>query len=183
LVLIGLVAASVGLRFALQAIPNFAPVAAVALFSGFYFRSRALAALAPLSIMLISDTFLGGYQPVLMLTVYALLTLPVLLRGPMRQCFAFDDSAWGNARSLGGLLGCSLAASVLFFLVTNFVTWYVTPWYPRTPEGLVHCYTSALPFFRYTLAGDAFFALVLFGGYAAVSQSATATQPELAAAR
>jgi hypothetical protein len=37
--------------------------------------------------------------------------------------------------------------------------------YDHTAAGLLQCYAAALPFFRYTLAGDMFFAVVLFGGY------------------
>ena len=89
----GLVAATVGLRIWLREIPNFAPVAGVALFAGYYFRNGWLAALAPLSVMVISDLSLGGYQPLLMLTVYSLLTLPVVLRGYLRSRFQLDGSA------------------------------------------------------------------------------------------
>jgi hypothetical protein len=64
-------------------------------------------------------------------------------------------------------VACSLACSLLFFLATNLATWYVTPWYPRTGMGLWQCYVNAIPFFRYTAAGDLAFAGMLFGGYAA----------------
>ena len=161
-----LVAAGVGLRFYFQDIPNFAPVAAVALFAGFFFRSRLLAATAPLSVMLITDFFIGGYQPLLMVTVYGLLALPVFMRGMLRQHFLQGETTSAAAASVLGLLLCTLAASVLFFVATNFVTWLTTPWYPRTAAGLWQCYANAVPFFRYTLAGDMSFATVLFGSYA-----------------
>lgn len=164
----GLVAATVGLRIWLREIPNFAPVAAVALFAGYYFRNGWLAALAPLSVMLISDLSLGGYQPLLMLTVYSLLTLPVLLRGYLRSRFQLDGSARSVLSSLGGLLTCSLACSLLFFAATNLVVWVVTPWYPSSGAGLLQCYANAIPFFRYTVAGDLLFAGLLFGAYAAL---------------
>jgi hypothetical protein len=35
---------------------------------------------------------------------------------------------------------------------------------------------QAIPFFRYTLAGDLFFAVVLFGGYALTMSFASATK-------
>ena len=69
---------------------------------------------------------------------------------------------------MAGLLTCSLACSLLFFLATNLATWVVTPWYPRTATGLWQCYINALLFFRYTAAGDLAFATLLFGGYALV---------------
>jgi hypothetical protein len=37
--------------------------------------------------------------------------------------------------------------------------------------GLAKCYLSAIPFFRYTVTGDALFATVLFGSYAMVLRS------------
>ena len=57
----------------------------------------------------------------------------------------------------------ALAASVSFFLVSNFAVWVVWDMYPRTAAGLVACYAAALPFFRHSLAGDLFFTVVFFG--------------------
>lgn len=161
-----LVAASVGLRLYFQEIPNFAPVAAVALFAGFYFRSRPLAVLTPIVVMTISDQFVGRYHPWLMVTVYGFLTLPVLLGGPLRRYVA----GRGTILSTISVATCSLASSLLFFTATNFMTWVVTPWYSRSWAGLAECYVNAIPFFRYTLAGDLCFAGVLFGGYALARQ-------------
>ena len=36
--------------------------------------------------------------------------------------------------------------------------------YPLTPAGLEACYIAAVPFFQNTLAGDLFYATLLFGG-------------------
>jgi hypothetical protein len=36
--------------------------------------------------------------------------------------------------------------------------------YSLDMAGLVQCYTLALPFLKYTMAGDLFWAAVLFGG-------------------
>jgi hypothetical protein len=52
-----------------------------------------------------------------------------------------------------------LASSVLFFLLTNFGVWVLG--YPKTWEGLVACYTAAIPFFRASLIGDFAFAGIL----------------------
>ena len=60
--------------------------------------------------------------------------------------------------------GAALAASVSFFLLSNFAVWVV--WeqtYPRTLAGLAACYVAALPFFRHSLAGDLFFSAAFFG--------------------
>lgn len=43
-------------------------------------------------------------------------------------------------------------ASFLFFLISNFGSWYY--WYPRTFDGFLLCYTLAIPFYARTLVGD-----------------------------
>ncbi|MCA9270086.1 MAG: hypothetical protein KDA41_16505 [Planctomycetales bacterium] len=163
-VLAALVTAGVTLRLALRDIPNFAPVAAIALFAGYYFRSRAAALAVPIATMAISDCFLPGYAWQHMVVVYGMLAFPVLMRGPLRKHLKLSDASFTTAAgSMAGLLGCSFLGSVLFFVVTNALC---LGWYEPTLQGVVHCYVQALPFFRYTLAGDMAFALLTFGGYA-----------------
>ena len=171
LVFIALIAAAVGLRLYFQVIPNFAPIAAVALFAGFYFSNRWFAVLVPIGAMLISDQFIGGYQPFLMAVVYSFLILPAFLGSPLRKILQ-DRGAMTTTLSL---VGCSLTSSLLFFVATNFACWLVSSWYPRSLAGLWQCYVAAIPFFRYTLMGDLFFAGVLFGGYALFHAKTTAT--------
>ena len=162
-----LVAAGAQLRISLQYLPNFAPVAALALFAGYFFRSRAVAFAVPVSIMLISDSVIGGYAWWQMGIVYSMLALPVLMRGFLRRHLNFTGNGIRQAAlSLTGLLGCSFASSVLFFLVTNAIC---LGWYEPTFAGVAKCYWQALPFFRYTLTGDMVFALATFGSYAVAS--------------
>jgi hypothetical protein len=89
-------------------------------------------------------------------------------------------SAGKAAASTAALVGCSLAASVMFFLVTNFAHWAIYDMYEKSAAGLLHCYAMALPFFRYTLAGDLSFACVLFGGYAVAKSLVAAPLVETA---
>jgi hypothetical protein len=37
--------------------------------------------------------------------------------------------------------------------------------YPHTFAGLSACYVAAIPFFQNTIAGDLFYATLLFGGF------------------
>lgn len=161
-----LVGSGVALRLACHDIPNFAPVAALALFAGYFFRSSLLALLVPLSVMAISDRFVGGYHWGMMAIVYGMLALPVAFRGWLRR--AFDLHTTRPALPLLGLFGCGLMSSLLFFVVTNFGVWCLFGTYDRSLAGLASCYVAAIPFFRYTLCGDLFFTIVLFGSYAAV---------------
>jgi hypothetical protein len=141
--------------------PNVTPLFAMALFGGAYFSNRIAALAVPLSAMLLSDLALGLIRygaavfP-LMPFVYASFLLTVLLGWWVRrrQC------------SPVAIAGATLASAILFFIVSNFGVWLQWHLYPRTLEGLATCYLAAIPFFKNTLAGDAAFTLVLFGGFA-----------------
>ena len=168
------------LRVALQEIPNFAPVAGLALFSGYFFRSRWLAVFVPLGVMGLSDLWVGGYDLRVMVTVYAMLTVPVFASGVLRSTFQLAPGRWRETfAAVGGLVGSSLLSSVLFYLVTNFAVWCCYDYYATNGAGLAECYLRALPFFRYTLAGDLCFSTLLFGAYsfAVASSLVTAVVP------
>jgi hypothetical protein len=167
LIFAALVAAGAGSRILFRDLPNFAPIAAMALFAGYFFRSPVTALAVPLVAMLASDAVIGGYEWRTMLVVYAMLALPVAFRVPVRRWLRFERgrSRHGLA-ALSGLLTLSLISSVLFFLATNLACWQWSDMYEHNLAGLARCYASALPFFRHTLAGDATFAVALFGGYA-----------------
>ena len=161
-----LVALGVGLRLGLQHLPNFAPVAAMALFAGYFFRSMVVAACVPISVMLISDQYIGSYDWFMMSLVYGTLVLPVLLRPALRRLFKLHRGrVISSLASFAGLFACGLASSIVFFLMTNLGSWIWFPGYERSLQGLLHCYGQGVPFFRYTLAGDAIFSFGLFGSY------------------
>jgi hypothetical protein len=66
-----------------------------------------------------------------------------------------------NAKPVRVVLA-SAASSVSFFLVSNFAFWTTGLMYPRTVDGLLTCYTAALPFFRRGLEGDVLFTCAMF---------------------
>lgn len=145
--------------------PNFTPIGALALFGGAYFMRRGAAFAVPLAAMLISDIVLGitrygtvmwHSQPVVYGSFVAVVFIGMLLRN-RRTLFSV-----GGAFSVAG---ASVAASVLFFLTTNFAVWYGGEMYPDTAGGLVACYVAGIPFFWNTLAGDLFYSAVLFGSF------------------
>lgn len=137
--------------------PNFAPVAAIALFSGFYFRRYFI--FIPIAVMLASDILLGFYDWKLMAVVYLSFILISLIGIVMRK-----------NKSVLTLVGCALSGSVLFFLTTNFAVWFFAPWYSHNFQGLLQCYLMAVPFFKNTLAGDMFYTSVIFGCYELFAQ-------------
>ena len=133
--------------------PNFTSVAAIALFGGATLADKRLAFLVPLGAMFASDLVLGFHSQ--MAVVYASFALVVCI-GLWLQ----------RHRSASFIASAALASSVLFFVTTNFGVWALDRMYPLTWQGLITCYTAALPFFRNTLEGDLLYTLVLFGGFA-----------------
>ena len=132
--------------------PNFTPIGAMALFSGAYLGRRGLAFAAPLGALLLSDLVLGFYHG--MATIYFSVALIVML-----GMVALQKT---SALRVGT---AAIAGSVLFFVITNFGMWLSSGFYPRTWAGLEACYIAAVPFFQNTLAGDLFYAALLFGGF------------------
>ena len=132
------------------------------------FSGRHLVALlVPLTVMAMSDWFLGGYDWAMMTLVYGMLALPVAFRGWLRNAFSLRCARMSETMApLAGLFSCGLVSSLMFFVVTNFGVWLWFGSYDRSLAGLWQCYLAAIPFFRYTLAGDLFFSVVLFGSYA-----------------
>lgn len=133
--------------------PNFSPIDAMALFGGAYLGRRGIAFVAPLAALLLSDLVLGFYHG--MATVYATVALIVLI------------GWWVSSKRTPLRIGAAaIASSVVFFVITNFGMWLFSGIYPVTYAGLVACYTAAIPFFQNTVAGDLFYTVLLFGGFA-----------------
>jgi len=158
--------------------PNFAPITAAAVFGGVTFLSRRWAVLVPLAALLLSDLIRevlyqnglaeqwGLYRG--MWTVYGTTALVALAARLAR----------GTCSPLT-VAGVTLAGSCLFFAVTNFAYWAEGATYPHTADGLATCYAAALPFFRNSLLGDAFYATVLFGAWAAAEVRFPTLRPAL----
>lgn len=65
-------------------------------------------------------------------------------------------------------IGTILVSSVVFFVLTNLGVWVL--YYPLTLEGLITCFTLAIPFFINSILGDIFFGMLLLFGYRFVAQ-------------
>lgn len=105
--------------------------------------------------------------------------LPVLI-----LCFAITDFVigyhvlthwtWGSVFIIGlyatyfkdiklnifSRVGGALSGALLFFIITNFGVWSMGS-YGYTVEGLLACYTLAIPFFGNTLAGTIIFSAII----------------------
>lgn len=131
--------------------PNFAPIAAIALFGGLYLPRR-YALIVPMIAMLLSDLFIGFYSYKIMLSVYLSFAVVGLI-----GLFV------SKRKKFSTILTGTLAGSIIFFLVTNAAVWVFGTMYTHDLSGLFQSYTMALPFFKNTLLGDLFYVSILVG--------------------
>jgi len=131
--------------------PNFAPIAAVAIFGSFVLPRR-LALCLPLAALVISDLAIG-LHPLILWTWGSFVLI------------AYFGSRLARQPKPRLVIAASIGASTLFYTVSNFGVWLQGAMYPMTAAGLIDCYYKALPFFRNTLMGDLAYTAALFGLY------------------
>jgi len=130
--------------------PNFTPIIAVAIISGYFFKNFSLSALTLLVAMLISDLFIGFYENIIF--VYASLLL-----------ITFIFHKISNKINFKNLFIYGFAGSAIFFVVSNFGVWALgSPGvydiaYEKSLSGLIQCYILAIPFF-----GNTFLSTLIF---------------------
>jgi Family of unknown function (DUF6580) len=138
---------------------NFAPIAAIALCAAAYFP-RKYKFSVPVVALLISDIVLNvhygfSFFSPFVLSHYVGFAIIGCLGLLLQSC-----ASWKT------LLPASLAASLIFYVVTNSVSWIYDPGYAKTFTGLIQALTVGLPqysatpswmFFRNSLVSDLLF--------------------------
>ena len=130
--------------------PNFTPIIAVAIMSGYFFKNINLSFLTLIVAMLVSDLFIGFYENVIF--VYASLLL-----------ITFVFYKISNKINFKNLFIYGFAGSLIFFIISNFGVWALgSPGvydiaYEKSLSGLIQCYILAIPFF-----GNTFLSTVIF---------------------
>lgn len=133
-------------------LPNFTPIGAMALFGGTYLPKKQ-AWILPIAAMVVSDFFIGFDSVLSRISVYGSFLIIVVIGLWLRK-----------HKSLGNIIGASLASSILFFLITNAAVW-IGGMYNHSLAGLWQSYLMGIPFFRGTAFGDLFYTGVFFGGW------------------
>ena len=128
--------------------PNFTPILSIAIMCSLYIKNRFIV-LVPISIMLLSDLYIGNHiiAPWVYFSILAICIVSFFAKNNIRSVLLY-----------------SLINSILFFVVTNFGVW-VSGGYYYSAEGLISCYIAALPFFRNTLISTFLFSLSIFALY------------------
>ena len=143
------------------------PMAAVALAAGVVFPHAIVAATVPLAALVVSNLGLDAYESLPMAAVvFAATAWPVLLGGLLRRM-----ATGSRAAAVIAVLAGALASSLVFFLATNLAFWWFTAEYPHTAEGLLACFTAALPFYRWMPVGDLAWTAATCAGLAALARA------------
>jgi len=145
--------------------PNFTPIIAIGLFGGAYIHNRSLAILIPIGAMFLSDLLLGFHGTVYW--VYGSLLLVVIL-----------GMVLINNVNIRNCTVVALSGSFLFFIITNFGVWLSSGYYPKNIDGILTCYTLALPFLANSMAGSLFYSAVMFGGYELLKRNLVQSTPK-----
>ncbi|MCE3279550.1 MAG: hypothetical protein K0S44_1741 [Bacteroidetes bacterium] len=138
-------------------IPNFTPIAAMALFGAVYFENKIAAVIIPLVTMVLSDIALElltgwGFHNTIVY-VYVSFILASLIGFWIR-----------NNTTIQTIVIGSITSSILFFIITNFGVWAASG-FPAGIAGLNTTYVMGVPFFSATLLGDLFYNAILFGTF------------------
>ena len=138
---------------------NFAPLAAIALCAAAYFPAK-YKFTVPMIALLISDVVLNIHYGFSLLSPFVLSHyLGFALVGGLGLLLQ-------DRRSMKTLLPASIAGSLIFYIVTNSVSWLFDPGYVKNFAGLIQALTVGLPqfsatpswmFFRNSLLSDLFF--------------------------
>jgi len=120
---------------------NFAPIGAIALFSGVYLPKR-WNFIVPIIALLVTDYILKFYGSLMIFTYgsYVLITF-------LGQIFKKFN------------IVAPLIASVIFFTISNYGFWAVYG------GNLISTYIAAIPFFKTTVLSDLLYTCGLFAGY------------------
>ena len=128
--------------------PNFTPIIAVAIMSGYFFKNIYLAFFTILISMLISDMFIGFYKN--MFFVYTAMFLISFIFYQLSE----------KLKKFKNVVLFTLSGSLIFFIISNFGVWFVSNIYERTILGLVECYILAIPFFFNTIISTFLYLIV-----------------------
>ena len=174
-------------------IPNkpegFAPQMAMALLGGALIKDKKWAFILPVLSLFISD-----------------LAFQLLYQAGLTSKLGFYDGQWVvylafiSITAFGFLMKrvnmlnvafFSIAGSIFFFLITNYITWEVGQGLarPHTFEGLMLCYGDGIAFYRQFglikgfdanfILGDIIWAFILFGLYSLLTRLFVERKPQL----
>ena len=129
---------------------TFTPAGAFALFLGAYTNDKRFI-LLPLEALLIGDLLTGLYSIVVMIYVYLALAGAAGIRRLLLS----------SKRTPLRVITAPFCGATVFYFISNIGMWWIAC--SLNINGLVMCWIEGLPFLLRTMAGEFFYATVIFG--------------------
>lgn len=149
--------------------PNFAPVEGLTLFGAAYLKRKEFAYLLPIILLYLSDLIINNTtariyytetEGIVWFSNYMWFSFASILLIALFGRFFLKKISATN------VIASSLAASVIFFLVSNFGVWVnATSFYSKDLNGLLTAYIAGLPFLKTSVISTLLFTCILFGAY------------------
>ncbi len=153
--------------------PNFSPVTGMALFGAAYFSRKYLAFLVPFLVLWISNLVLDNIFYAQYYDGFQWFSQPFVFGG--FAVIVILGLVILKKVNIYRIIGASIAASILFFLISNFGSWLGSSMYTKDFGGLLMCYAAGIPFisnpgaehyfFLNSVIGDLMFTGGLFGAF------------------
>ncbi len=137
--------------------PNVTALNAIALFSAVQIGTLGHPLAVLFITLLLSDLFLGFHATMPFVYLSFVLTAAMGYWARRKR-----QSRWFPV--------CVAVSSILFFVFSNFGVWMLEGTYPHTFQGLLLCYTAALPFLLNQLLGDGLYGIFIFGTFALIEK-------------
>lgn len=132
--------------------PNFTAVIAMALLAGVSLSRLSWAVLVPIFSLAMGD-LVYGFHSTLLAVYFAIIAVVLVAFRYLKE------------KSFLAVAVAAPAASLWFWVVTNFSVWLQMDLYSKDLTGLTTCYLAAVPFLEKQVLGDLFFTAILFSLY------------------
>lgn len=145
--------------------PNFSPTTAICLFGAAFLKKKWQTAIISLLLIFFSDVLVNN---ILYKSYFSEFTL--IYEGMIwnyLSYFAIIVLGWFALKKINftNVLATGLLSSILFFIISNLGVWISGTLYTKDLQGLITCYTMAIPFFKGTILSSLIFSMVFIYGF------------------
>jgi hypothetical protein len=147
----------------------YTPVGAICLFAGAYFNRRWWAYVLPLVLLFVSDLVINGY---IYEGTYGLIYDGWYYTYAVMAGIILIGSLLFRKVNVKNILVSSVASTLLFWLVLDFIVWAggglnIITGMPLSRDfaGLIQCYAQGVPFAKNFFLGTTVYSTFLFGVY------------------
>jgi len=150
-------------------IPNFNPTLALTIICGAFVSNRLLAFSIPMIALFICDLSLGLTKDDPSFMNY-ITSGDFLLNYTFYFLAIYAGKLISNKLTLSNSILATILSALIFFVGSNFITWATTSLYAKTADGLMLCYTSAIPFIGATMVSNLVSIVVFYIAFSYMTQ-------------